>query len=106
MNTAEAALAQALRERLRIIGDEKSRRDPDGHMEQLRGISARIEELSAALPQPVDARLAHFLQRRSYEKALALLEQPSDGRASAGPKFINPLENGDVQKHVPPVKKP
>ena len=39
-------------------------------MARLRAVSEKIEELQAALPQPVDTRLAHYLQRRSYDKAL------------------------------------
>jgi hypothetical protein len=67
-------LTGALRERLAIIRDEESRRDPAKHMERLRTVSERIDQLQAALPQPVDSRLAHYLQRKSYDKALAFLE--------------------------------
>ena len=74
---AVAALADALRERLRVIGDEQSRRDPARHMDRLRGVSERIELLAAALPRPVNPQLAHFLTRKSYDKALALLESES-----------------------------
>ena len=77
MTREEEELAAALRERLRIISDESSRRNPDQHMAQLRDISDRIESLAAALPQPIPARLAHFLDRRSYDKALEFLS--SDG---------------------------
>jgi hypothetical protein len=67
-------LAEALRERLRIVSDESSRRNPDQHMARLHEISDRIESLAAALPQPIPPRLAHFLDRRSYDKALDFLE--------------------------------
>jgi hypothetical protein len=67
-------LRDALRERLAIIHDEESRRDEVKHIDRLRAISEKIDKLQAALPQPVDTRLAHYLQRRSYEKALELLE--------------------------------
>jgi hypothetical protein len=69
-----ADLAQALRERLEIIHDDESRRNADAHMARLRAVSEKIEELQAALSRPVDTRLAHYLQRRSYDKALELLE--------------------------------
>jgi len=69
-----ADLAQALRERLEIIHDDESRRNADTHVARLRAVSEKIEELQAALSQPVDTRLAHYLQRRSYDKALELLE--------------------------------
>jgi hypothetical protein len=67
-------LAAALRERLSIIGDESSRRDPDKHIARLRAISAKIGNLAAALPKPIDPQLAHFLQRKSYDKALEFLQ--------------------------------
>jgi hypothetical protein len=68
-------LIAALRERLALIADEQSRRHPARHMERLRGVSKKIDNAQAALPHPIDPRLAHFLERRSYEKALELLEQ-------------------------------
>ena len=67
-------LAAALRERLAIIGDEDSRRDPEKHTVRLRAVSERIDHLAAALPKPIDPQLAHFLQRKSYDKALEFLE--------------------------------
>jgi len=78
MTKTETELAEALRERLKIISDEKSRRDPDQLVRRLREISERIETLAAALPRPIPPRLAHFLDRRSYDKALALLEGNAD----------------------------
>lgn len=75
MEKAIVDLVAALRERLVIVADEKSRIDPEQHVEKLRAISEKIDTAQAALPQPIDPRLAHFLQRRSYEKALELLEQ-------------------------------
>jgi hypothetical protein len=71
---AIVALRDALRERLAIIHDEQSRLNADAHMARLRAVSEKIEELQAALPQPIDPRLAHYLQRRSYDKALEFLE--------------------------------
>ena len=78
MTKAESELVEALRERLKIISDESSRRDPDPHVKRLRQISERIETLAAALPQPIPPRLAHFLDRRSYDKALEFLEGRGD----------------------------
>jgi hypothetical protein len=68
-------LVGALRERLAIIRDEASRRDEKRHVARLCNVSAKIEELQATLPKPVDPRLAHYLERKSYEKALELLER-------------------------------
>lgn len=74
MDAFLADLADALRERLAIIGDEASRRDPERHTERLREISEKIERLERSLPSKIDPELRHFLQRRSYSKALELLE--------------------------------
>ena len=74
MEKAVTDLKEALRERLAIIHDQESRRNTDAHMARLRGVSEKIEQLQAALPQPVDPQLAHFLQRHSYDKALEFLE--------------------------------
>lgn len=74
METAMGALAAALRERLTIIRDDVSRHDEQRHMARLQAISEKIDRLQIALPSPVDPRLVHFLQRKSYDKALELLE--------------------------------
>jgi hypothetical protein len=64
-----------LRERLAIIRDEESRRNEAKHMARLRAVSEKIDKLATALPRPIDPQLAHYLQRRSYDKALEFLEQ-------------------------------
>jgi hypothetical protein len=74
VNPAIVDLATALRERLAIIGDGNSRRDPEKHLARLRAISEKIDNLAAALPKPIEPELAHFLQRKSYDKALEFLE--------------------------------
>jgi hypothetical protein len=79
MTKEETELAEALRERLQIISDEASRRDPEEHLKRLRDVSERIETLVAALPRPIQPRLAHFLDRRSYDKALEFLCSCSGG---------------------------
>lgn len=73
MQNAVIDLADALRERVAIISDENSRLDPEKHMERLRAVSEKIDNLAAALPKPIDPQLAHFLQRKSYNKALEYL---------------------------------
>jgi hypothetical protein len=73
MNSPENELAGALRERLALIADESSRRDPENHLQKLKSVSDKIATLERALPPPVDPQLAHFLARCSYDKALALL---------------------------------
>jgi hypothetical protein len=66
--------AAALRDRLAIIADEQSRRDSAKHIARLRAVSCKIDMLQAMLPQPMDPQLAHYLQRRSYDKALEFIE--------------------------------
>ena len=78
MENALANLAQALQERLAVIRDEQSRRDEAKHFARLRAVSEKIEKLQAALPHPVDPRLNHYLERKSYDKALEYLEGRDD----------------------------
>ena len=74
MKDAAAELAEALRERLAVIRDEQSRRDEAKHIARLKAVSEKIDKLQAALRHPVDPRLAHYLQRKSYDKALEYLK--------------------------------
>jgi len=74
MQDAFSDLIAALRERIAIIRDENSRREPEKHTARLRTISEKIDNLAAALPKPIDPQLAHFLQRKSYDKALEFLD--------------------------------
>ena len=67
-------LAAALRDRLAVIHDEQSRRDEMKHNARLKAVSDRIEKLQTRLPKPLDPRLAHYLQRKSYDKALDFLD--------------------------------
>jgi hypothetical protein len=71
-------LAEALRERLAIIHDEDSRRDEARHIARLREVSEKIDRLQAALPEAINPRLKHFLERKSYDKALEYLEGRDD----------------------------
>ncbi|MBA3882626.1 MAG: hypothetical protein H0X73_07895 [Chthoniobacterales bacterium] len=66
-------LAAALRERLSVIEDAQSRQDPVAHMTRLRCASEKIEAIEDQLPRQIDPQLLHFLQRRSYSKALEYL---------------------------------
>ena len=78
MEKAIADLKEALRERLAIIHDEESRRDEAKHLVRLRDISEKIDKLQVMLPQPIDPRLKHYLERKSYDKALARIEGTGD----------------------------
>ena len=78
MEKAIADLREALRERLAIIHDEQSRRDEAKHIARLKAVSERIDALQPRLPHPFDPRLAHYLQRRSYDKALEFIESTNE----------------------------
>jgi hypothetical protein len=74
MHEAEAQLAAALRERRAIIADQASRLMPAEHVAKLKAVSEKILGLQQKLPRPHNPQLAHFLDRCSYDKALAVLE--------------------------------
>ena len=74
--SAYPPLADALRERLAVIADRTAyAHDPQAHLQRLQEASERIVALASQLPAPVDRQLAHYLERCSYDKALAWLEQ-------------------------------
>ena len=73
---ARQALAAALKKRLALVADRAFYlRDPAAHLAELQAVSGRITALAAQLPPPVDPQLAHYLQRCSFDKALAFLEE-------------------------------
>ena len=78
MRNTVSDLAEALRERLAIIHNEDSRRDEAKHVARLREVSEKIDKLQETLPQPINPRLKHFLERKSYDKALEYLEGRDD----------------------------
>ena len=80
MQNTVSDLAEALRERLGIIHDEDSRRDEAKHVARLREVSEKIDKLQETLPQPINPRLKHFLERKSYDKALEVLEGASSAQ--------------------------
>ena len=74
MNNELLDLAEALRERLAVIRDKESRRDYAKHIDRLRAVSEKIDRLQESLPASTDPRLKHYLDRKSYDKALEYLE--------------------------------
>jgi hypothetical protein len=69
-------LATSLRERLDVIADHAHRDcDQAGHLQRLVEVSGRIDSLIAALSsKELDPVFHHYLERRSYDKALAWIE--------------------------------
>jgi hypothetical protein len=74
MESVLAELAQALRDRIAVIKDEESRSDQARHIDRLRAVSEKIDRLQESLPPSIDSRLKHYLDRKSYDKALEFLE--------------------------------
>jgi hypothetical protein len=71
-----SVLAGGLRSRLAVIADHAHRdRDAAGHLQRLIDVSERIDAMVAALPSDeLDPQFRHYLERRSYDKALAWIE--------------------------------
>ena len=69
-------LAGALRERLEVIADHAHRdRDQAGHLQRLIEVSKRLDALIAGIHgSELDPQFRHYLDRRSYDKALAWIE--------------------------------
>ena len=97
MESVLADLAHALRERLAIIHDDESRRNADAHMARLQAISEKIEELQAALTQPVDTRLAIISSAAVTTKrwnSWKILSRADRGRAPFSPSSRLLCESG------------
>ena len=80
MNREFVELREALQERLDVIADQELRaRDPRAHLERLKAAASRLDAAIARVRPNCDPQLRHFLDRQSYLKALAWLEQASAG---------------------------
>jgi len=78
--TLEVELTEALRARLAAIGDRALREsDPERHLARLQEASERLDALEARLPANIHPQLRHYFERRSYDKALALIERDGLG---------------------------
>ncbi|MDH4469567.1 MAG: hypothetical protein QE493_01165 [Verrucomicrobiae bacterium] len=69
-------LASALRSRLSTIADHELRdRDPATHLKKLQVASEAIDQsIAALLKSEIDPQLRHYLDRRSFDKALEWIE--------------------------------
>lgn len=71
-----SSLHAAVKARLDIVADHGFRdRDPAAHLEALKAAAARLDALVANLPATTDPTLRHYLERQSYTKALAWLDE-------------------------------
>ena len=83
MNDPYHELADALRERLAVIGNRQLyAENAAAHLEQLKEVTAKIGTVRRQLPVPVDPQLQHYLDRCSFDKALACLEQRGSSETS------------------------
>ena len=76
MDQYYVVLAEALRDRIAVIGDHRLRdQNPDAHLTRLKQASERIEQLRDRLPADADPMLVHYLDRMSLTKALEFLQE-------------------------------
>ncbi|MFV0415455.1 MAG: hypothetical protein ACK5NG_03725 [Chthoniobacterales bacterium] len=69
-------ILKVLQERDRIVRDrEHYSRDQNGHILKLMDCTRDLNILAQKLPDSADPQLRHFLDRQSYEKATAWLEE-------------------------------
>lgn len=82
MKNKSSNIERLLRERLSVIADHALRdRDPAAHLDKLQAVSTALDQEFQQCRAVLPARLNHFLQQSSYQKALAFIE---DSRRDAG----------------------
>jgi hypothetical protein len=76
LSALHKSLHAAVKARLDIVADHAFRdRDAAAHLEALKSAAAQLDTLVANLPPDIDPTLRHYLERQSYTKALAWLEE-------------------------------
>ena len=76
MKTDFPKLESLLRERLNVIADHALRdQDPAAHLEKLRDAAQALDQEYHSVRATLPARLNHFMQQSSYQKALAFIEE-------------------------------
>ena len=69
-------LHAAVKSRLDIVADHAFRdRDAAAHLEALKAAALHLESMVAKLPADTDPTLRHYLERQSYMKVVAWLEE-------------------------------
>jgi hypothetical protein len=70
------SLRDLIQERLDAVADRTHyERDPQSHLERLKSISVQLDSAVQELPADADPQLRHYLDRQSYLKAIAWLDQ-------------------------------
>ena len=76
LSALHKSLHAAVKARLDIVADHAFRdRDAAAHLEALKSAAAQLDALVANLPPDTDPTLRHYLERQSYTKALAWMEE-------------------------------
>jgi hypothetical protein len=77
MDTAQlTAIRDAVAARLAVVADHDLRdADPAAHLEKLKQAAGRLDALTTDLPRDCDPMLRHYLERQSYVKAVAWLDE-------------------------------
>ena len=71
-----STLLTALQHRIDLVSDRAFfEKDPDAHLKALQQAAQQVELAFAALPEPVDPQLRHFIERQSFLKAIDWLKQ-------------------------------
>ncbi|PAW82104.1 MAG: hypothetical protein B9S31_01225 [Spartobacteria bacterium Tous-C9RFEB] len=69
-------LKEAVQARLDMVADHAFRdRDAAAHLKALQSAASHLDSLVAQLPPDTDPTLRHYLERQSYTKALAWLQE-------------------------------
>ena len=73
--TLHKNLKEAVQARLDMVADHAFRdRDAAAHLKALQSAGSHLDSLVAQLPPDTDPTLRHYLERQSYTKALAWLQ--------------------------------
>jgi flagellar biosynthesis chaperone FliJ len=76
LDSIHKALHAAVKTRLDIVSDHAFRdRNATAHLDALKSAASQLDTLITQLPPDTDPALRHYLERQSYMKALAWLEE-------------------------------
>lgn len=76
LDSLHKALHAAVKTRLDIVSDHAFRdRDATAHLAALKLAASHLDDLITQLPPETNPTLRHYLERQSYLKAIAWLEE-------------------------------
>jgi len=75
-NAQLTTIRDAVAARLAVVADHELRNaDPAAHLEKLKQAAGKLDALTLNLPKDCDPMLRHYLERQSYVKAVAWLDE-------------------------------